>query len=567
MPLRHDTYYRYDELTAILQDMARTHPDLLSLSSLGQSYQGREIWCATVTRRDTGPDLEKPAVWVDGNIHSVEVSASSACLYLLDALLGRYGSDPAITRAVDSRAFYVVPRVNPDGVELALAERPRYLRSSVRPYPYDEEPIEGLEKEDIDGDGRLLTMRLVDPNGPWKACEQDPRLLVRRQPTDLEGPFYRLLPEGRMVKGWDGVTLKVAPPRERLDLNRNFPVEWRTEGQQPGAGPFPTSEPEVRALVAFIASHPNICHAVTFHTYGGVLLRPYGTQADEAFPAEDLWLYQAIGRQGTRLTGYPAVSVYHDFKYHPKEVITGVFDDWMYDHFGVFAWTVELWCPQRQAGITEGFSPDGKDLKLIDWYREHPLEDDLKLLRWCDEKWGEKGFVPWRPFPHPDLGPVEIGGWDRMYCWWNPPPEALEKEIAPLADWILWQALSTPLLTLHSEEVVPVGPDAWRLRLVVQNSGWLATNVSQKALERKACRPVLAEIDLSPGMELISGRAREELGQLAGVAHKPTAYLGQGSDPSDDRGKVEWVVRGSGQATVTVRHERAGRLVRTYRLS
>ena len=42
-----------------------------------------------------------------------------------------------------------------------------------------------------------------------------------------------------------------------------------------------------------------------------------------------------------------------NFRYHPKEVITGVFDDWLYDHLGLFAWTTELWAPQREAGITD----------------------------------------------------------------------------------------------------------------------------------------------------------------------------------------------------------------------
>ena len=76
--------------------------------------------------------------------------------------------DETATRALDTRAFYVVPRVNPDGAELYFADKPRFLRSSVRPYPYDEEPIEGLKMEDADGDGRILQMRVPDPNGPWK---------------------------------------------------------------------------------------------------------------------------------------------------------------------------------------------------------------------------------------------------------------------------------------------------------------------------------------------------------------------------------------------------------------
>ncbi|MCX7689158.1 MAG: M14 family zinc carboxypeptidase, partial [Fimbriimonadales bacterium] len=192
--------------------------------------------------------------------------------------------------------------------------------------------------------------------------------------------YYRILPEGKFEEPFDPAILTIQPRKEGLDLNRNFPSNWRQEYEQYGAGPYPTSEPEVRAIVDFIAKHPNITGGVTFHTWSGVLLRPYSHQPDESFPAEDLWTYQKIGAKGTEITGYPNISVYHDFKYHPKEYISGVFDDWMYDHMGVFAWTVEIWSPQRQAGITE--------YKFIDWYREHPVEDDLKLLKWSDEALG-----------------------------------------------------------------------------------------------------------------------------------------------------------------------------------
>ena len=102
----------------------------------------------------------------------------------------------------------------------------------------------------------------------------------------------------------------------------------------------------------------------------------------------------------------------------------------MYDHMGVFAWTVEIWSPQRQAGIT--------DLKFIDWYREHPVEDDLKLLKWSDEALGGRGYVDWYPFEHPQLGKVELGGWDMLYAWRNPPPEFLEQEVALFPDWLVF---------------------------------------------------------------------------------------------------------------------------------
>ena len=211
--VRFDTYYRYKDLTRILQGFAEEYPHLVRLESIGQSYEGRDIWVATVTNLQRGEAKDKPALWVDGNIHASELSPSSTCLYLINRLVTGYGSDPDVTRCMDTRAFYVCPRVNPDGAELALADKPRFIRSSTRPYPYDEEPIGGLVREDMDGDGRMLMMRLADPNGPWKACDEDPRLLVRRDPTETGGQYYRLLPEGR-VEDYDGALIRIQPNKE-----------------------------------------------------------------------------------------------------------------------------------------------------------------------------------------------------------------------------------------------------------------------------------------------------------------------------------------------------------------
>ncbi len=546
--IRFDKFYRYDDLTRILKAYADEYPQLVQVTSIGKSYEGRDIWLATVTNTATGPAEEKPAFWVDGNIHATELSPSTACLYLLNKLLTAYGDDADVTRALDSRAFYICPRVNPDGAEWALADKPRYIRSSTRPYPYDEEPIGGLVTEDIDGDGRMLTMRIPDPNGAWKICPEEPRLMVRRDPTETGGKYYRLLPEGP-VKDYDGVTIAIQPKKERLDLNRNFPEHWRQEVEQRGAGPYPASEPEVHAMVQFIAGHLNITGGVAFHTYSGVLLRPYDDRDDKEFPVEDLWTYQKIGAKGTEITGYPNVSVYHDFRYHPKEVITGGFDTWLYEQMGAFAWTVEIWSPQRQAGIT--------DYKFIEWWREHPLEDDLKLLKWSDEVLDGKGYVEWYPFEHPQLGPVELGGWDSIYAFRNPPPQFVEKEIALFPDWIIWQCLITPRLELYEAGAKPLGDGTYRVRLVVHNTGWLPTYGTKKAVEKKVVRGVIAEIALPEGATLETGKPREELGQLEGRAYKHA--FGE-TDPTEDRLKVEWVVRApaGGVVKLIARHDRAG---------
>src|SRR5512139_2714447 len=110
--IRFNTFYRYPELTRLLKEYAKEYPNLIRLESIGKSHEGREVWLVTATNFQSGEDAEKPAFWVDGNIHASEVTASVAALYLIEALVTRYDKDANVKRALDTRAFYIVPRVN-----------------------------------------------------------------------------------------------------------------------------------------------------------------------------------------------------------------------------------------------------------------------------------------------------------------------------------------------------------------------------------------------------------------------------------------------------------------------
>ena len=78
---RFDQFYRHTELTRLLQDYAAAAPQIVGLSSIGQSFEGRDIWLLTLGNRRSGEDIDRPALWIDGNIHAAELTACTCLLY------------------------------------------------------------------------------------------------------------------------------------------------------------------------------------------------------------------------------------------------------------------------------------------------------------------------------------------------------------------------------------------------------------------------------------------------------------------------------------------------------
>jgi Zinc carboxypeptidase len=553
MALVFDRFLRYDELSAELHALAAEHPDLMQVESIGRSHEGRDIWLATITDRGSGPPDTKPAHWVDANIHAIELTGGVAALYLIHRLVTT--TEERIERALTTRTFYVVPRVNPDGAELALADRPRFLRSSVRPWPWSDGHLPpGLRAEDVDGDGRVLTMRLADPNGAWKLHPDEPRLLVRRLPDDdPSGPCYRLLAEGTLAD-YDGFTIPTPRPAEGLDLNRNFPAGW--DKHVPGPGDYPGSEPEIDALLRTIIARPNICGYNAFHTSGGVLLRPSSMKPDRELSPVDVWTWTRLGLRCTELTGYPVHSVYEDFTWDKAKVMSGAADDWAYEHLGVFSWTTEFWDVIAAA--------TGERAHVGIWVEGPTTDQYLAVFRWAEEHHPGEVFVDWYPFDHPQLGPVELGGWDSVRAWANPPPSRLEAEVAPHAAFAVFQALAAPCLEVVERGAEPLGDGTWRVRAGLANTGWLPTTVTERAAKEALVLPLVAELH---GADVVDVPARRELGQLGGRSGFELDG-GRQNDGTPDRVLVTWVVRGSPGQSVTIeaRHPRAGAASATIEL-
>lgn len=516
-------YYDAAETNQILTELARRHPGLTRLYSIGKSFQGADLMVIEVTNEETGPAADKPALYLDGGIHAGELTGSAVALYTLNLLLRNYGEDATITRLLNTRAFYIRPKFNPDGSDLALKEDQR-LRSTVRPWDEDGDgQADEDPPEDLDGDGWITQIRVRDPNGNMKRDPIDSRSMVRRRPTDLVGPFYFVTTEGYDN---DGDGLFNEDGIGGIDMNRNFPRSWELEYLQGGAGPFPLSEPETYATVQFIDQHPNIASIVHGHTSGGFVYRLPSASDPSKFDTTDLAVIEELGAVYTATTGRPV----RPSATHPTNHRYGTLIEWAYQDRGIIGWVPEYSPPD--AWITD-YNQDGEIT-------------EAERHRFNDESLGGRYFSDWTAFAHPQLGEVEIGGWHRKFWGQNPPPEYLEAECRVQVPWILHLAESGPRLTLGTPRVRAIDGDRVRVTVTVANEGWLPTHLTDRGfvgretddgIRDQIVQPPIATLELDGGV--VEGRARISLGHLAGASPHSTKV-------SEKSRTVEWVVRKTG---------------------
>lgn len=548
--LAFDRYYTYHELTQALHQLAQAYPHLCTLRSLGQSFGGRQIWLLTLTDPATGGDQHKPAYYLDGQIHAEEHAPSVVALHTAWYLLDRYGHDPLVTQLLAEQTFYIVPRVNPDGAEISL--QPPFYRwcgnGRYQPGTPDER-THGLYQYDLDGDGYIARMRVEDPAGEWKVSSLDPRLMVQREPGEVGGQYYRLYPEG-LIPDYDGVEVEIEPTRDG-NLNRQFPGGWEPESRQYGAGLYPGSEPESRALIDFFVAHPNICGVNTFHTHGGLHLRPSGMMPDAEMNPHDRQLLQTLGERGTQITGYPCVSVYEEFTPDKSKVRRGCLDDWTFEELGIPSFTTELWDVETEAGI----------IKHQHYNNPRSEADQHLLLQWVDQHLGEQGFRSWRSVQHPQLGRVEVGGWVDIWVFRNPPPALLPDICLKNTLFCLEHAAASPRVHLTDWQIEPLGEQLYRVRLVLRNLGFLPTHLSDTARRKRQAGVMQVVLELE-GAQVVVGQTQQQVGPLAGRDQRNEEWSPWGTTWERSAWPLEWVVQVA-EPTARLRVEVSGNQIRT----
>lgn len=524
-------YYDHAAMGEIGRNLEEAWPDRCRLSSIGRSVEDREIWLITVTNFNTGDPERKPAMYIDGNIHSNEIQGSEIALYTAWYLCEMADRVPWVDSLLDERVFYIVPTINPDGREhfLHQADTPHSPRSGVQPRDDDGDGVldeDGFD--DLNGDGFITLMRRADPRGRWRASPEDPRLMIRA-PADASGAYDLLGYEGIDNDG-DGRVNEDRPGY--YDPNRNWPWNWQPEYVQGGADYYPTSLPETRAVMQFVIDHPNIAGGQSYHNNGGMILRGPG-QEDDTYQPEDVRMYDVIGRRGEEvLPGYKYMVVWKDLY-----TVWGGELDWLYGARGIVTFSNELWTD---------FTYFSKDVEREKYDNADYRFDRLLLFN--------EAIVPWTPVQHPVYGAIEIGGVKKQYTR-AIPGFLLQAEAHRNMAFTLYQADQMPLVRVDSVAVRQLDGGLSEVTATVANVRLVSTHTAQD-LENHITRPDYISLE---GGEVVAGFVVDDpLQNLATEQKRDPARILVDNIPGMGTVTVRWIVRGGGPFMVTADSEKGG---------
>jgi hypothetical protein len=540
-------YYNSEEMLTIMKELERRHPKLAKVYVIGKSYLGKDLHLMEITNRDIRPALEKPAVYIDGNMHTGEQTGAMLALYMIHHLLVNYGKDEQATRLVDNCTFYLRPKYEVDASDWWLAN-PGDTDYGGSVHPRDND-LDGETDEDppddLNGDGFITRMRIKDSNGEWKISEKDPRVMVQREEHEFGGTYYRMLSEGIDNDGdgrfnEDGIG--------GINLGNNFTWGWgNRNAEQIQSSPYALSEPETQATVKFWMSHPNIFQAIDLHTSGYMKAVLYfgADYGPEGTPPSDLALYRHLAAAYARFTNREDImSMMEPFPTPIWKHGRGDPEPFNYYYMGILGWCEELWGSDYSNPFLYKYDEDG-DKKI----------SQEEFLDFLDAEVGGRWFVPWKAFNHPQLGPVEIGGLVRKYTTQNPAPKFLEKELKLKLPWYLYLAELAPHVKIKETKVTHLDGNAFSLKITVENQGFLATNITEWAIKMGLAKPVVAKISTQNAL-LLEGKEKTRIGHIPG-----NRVRGRWGGLPDNKLSATWILKKTSknaEVMIEVISEKAG---------
>ena len=344
--------------------------------------------------------------------------------------------------------IWVIPCANPDG-------RTAGVEGNLGPVDEDRDGrMDEDGPEDLNGDGLILWMRKKDPEGTF-IQDKTTGLMRKADPEKGEAGIYKLWREG-LDNDKDGDFNE--DPKGGIIINRNFPHLYPEH--EKGAGPFVLSEPEALSLVDFVVANPRIQMVLTLGAFDNLSTKPKSNTASNKQPingylARDKGVLnrfaKAIERKGM----------------HGDDNWKGRFHAWVYAHAGRMSLAMKLGKKAKMAKKRISSGPSSRPSKTG---KEKKNREATPSKKAAEEGSSKSKFHAWKPFNHPQLGPIEIGGRDPL----EDSKISIEEQRkgVPLVTHLLMEGLEGACrLRIVKLETKALGKAAIEVRAVVRNEG------------------------------------------------------------------------------------------------
>ncbi|MBI5362879.1 MAG: hypothetical protein HZA53_06845 [Planctomycetes bacterium] len=540
-------------VSVALARIASEHPTLATVLPVAESRGGRKVEALRLAAGERAPG--RPAILVVANVEGPWSWTTGLALDEARELAARYASDAGVKALLDGTTLYIVPCANPDAAEARFGTPLREERAGAAWMDDDRDGRAGEDgPSDVDGDGKILTLRKLDPEGEWIADPADARAMVKADRAKGERGQWKLWVEGRDSDGDEKVG---EDPSADVQVGRNFAHGWREHA--PEAGPWAMCEPEARGLADFVLAHRDVQMVVVYGAQDDLQEKPR-TMPDEGgrgaltgVPETDAKLYVELGKRYKDLVGAKAKGDGDDH---------GSFQAWCRFQRGLFTVSIAPWslpldqeapkseeqhkdekpADERAAGEKAAGEKAAGDKaagdkssgeKKAEKKKDEP-SDDAKRLRWIDAKNESARFVAWKAFQHSELGAVEIGGF-APYASIEPP----ESERAKIADdqRAFLASLGGSLARVHvvDAKAKDLG-GVWEVKAALEDAAWLPlTTVAGR--RTGAPRPARVTLKLPASAKLVAGEKQTLVRELAG---------------SGGRKELEWLVLGAAPSSIEI---------------
>ncbi|MCF6241391.1 MAG: M14 family metallopeptidase [Bacteroidales bacterium] len=269
-PAYGQSYRNATELNTALNRLAKQNPAKVKVHKLGETFSGLPFLVLEIGTETKTSNKKKPAIFVLGNPDGTIPLGSEAALKLAEDILAN--------SKTERFTWYIVPSLNPEALNHYFEKVKFESMRNLRPHNDDmDDAVDEDGPDDLNGDGYITQMRVLDPTGTYIVDKKDPRIMRKADYAKGEKGMYKLYTEGIDNDG-DGKYNE--DPQGGTNNNRNFPHLF--QAYQATSGIWPGSENEVYALMQFITKHTEIAAIFTFGAVDWCIQTPKGGRKGNA---------------------------------------------------------------------------------------------------------------------------------------------------------------------------------------------------------------------------------------------------------------------------------------------